>query len=272
MLASFLLVLREGLEITLILGILLSALRRLGQANLAKHVWAGAGSALVVSLAAGTALTLLGIRLEGPAEAIFEGLTLFLAAALLTGAIFWMHRRGRRLQEHLAAQVQRTTGRGKKALFLLALVVVGREGLELALFLSAATLSAGSLSTALGVVAGLGLATLLGWGVYTSTVRLNLRAFFLITGGLLLLFAAGLVAHGVHELNEVGWIPPLYAPVWDLNNIIHEDSPAGQLLKTLFGYNGDPSLSEVLAYLSFLIGTGTGLYAISKESTHPIAT
>ncbi len=265
MFASFLLALREGLEVALILGLLLSALRRLGHGAMAKYVWLGAGSALAVSATGGGTLTILGIRLMGQAEAIFEGLTMLIAAAVLTWAILWMQQHGKRLQEYLAAQIPHAAKAGKTALFLLAFVVAGREGLELALFLTAAIVSTGDSGGVLGgAVTGLGAAALIGWGLYTSTVRLNLRAFFLATSILLLLFAAGLTAHGVHELIEAGWIPPLQESVWNVNHIIDENSPAGQLLKTLFGYNGNPALSEVLAYWLYLTATGLGMYKIRK--------
>ena len=94
---------------------------------------------------------------------------------------------------------------------------------------------------------------LLGSGLFASTLRLNLRRFFQVTGFLLILFAAGLVAHGVHEFNEVGWIPPVIEHVWDVNPILDEDSTLGLMLKALFGYNGNPSLTEVLAYFTYYI-------------------
>lgn len=265
MFVSFFLALREGLEMALILSLLLGALRRLGQGTMAKYIWLGAGSALVISAIGGGILMLLGVHLTGQAEAIFEGLTMLVAAVILTWAIFWMQQRGRRLQEHLAVQIPHAVAEGKTALFLLALVVVGREGLELALFLIAAAMSIGDSSGMLsGAIIGLGIAALVGWGLYTSTLRLNVRVFFLGTSILLLLFAAGLTAHAAHELIEAGWIPPLRESVWNLNHIVDENSPAGQLLKTLFGYNGDPALSEVLAYSLYLTAAGVGLYAIRK--------
>jgi len=102
-------------------------------------------------------------------------------------------------------------------------------------------------------ILGLGTAALLGWTLFATTVRLDLRRFFQVTGILLILFAAGLVAHGVHEFNEVGWIPSVIEHVWDVNAIVDENSVPGQLLKTLFGYNGNPSLTEMIAYFAYLV-------------------
>jgi high-affinity iron transporter len=135
----------------------------------------------------------------------------------------------------------------------LAFLAVVREGIELALFLTAATFASDPQSTILGLLLGLGVAVLLGWSLFTSTLRLNLRRFFQVTGFLLILFAAGLVAHGVHEFNEVGWIPPVIEHVWNVNPILDENSTLGLMLKALFGYNGNPSLTEVLAYLAYYI-------------------
>jgi high-affinity iron transporter len=106
---------------------------------------------------------------------------------------------------------------------------------------------------------GLGTAFILGWSLFSTTIRLDLRRFFGVTGALLILFAAGLVAHGVHEFNEVGWIPALVEHVWDINFFLDENSTLGQLLKALFGYNGNPSLSEVLAYAGYFVAITIGL-------------
>jgi high-affinity iron transporter len=121
----------------------------------------------------------------------------------------------------------------------------------------AARMASDPISVLVGAVLGLGGAIVLGWLLFATTRRLNLRNFFQITNVLLLFFAAGLVAHGVHELNEAGWIPPIIEHVWDINHIVSDKSEVGGILKALFGYNGDPSLSEVLAYLGYFIVLGT---------------
>jgi high-affinity iron transporter len=95
--------------------------------------------------------------------------------------------------------------------------------------------------------------------IIQTTIKLDLRKFFLLTGLLLILFAAGLVAHGVHEFNELGWIPPIIDPLWDMNFILNEKSNIGLLLKALFGYNGNPSLSEILAYFGYFVAILFGL-------------
>lgn len=260
MLPSFLLALREGLEAALIIGIVLGALRKFDRTDLSRLVWGGAASAAALSVIAAAGLYAVGASLEGAAEQIFEGFTMLLAAGVLTWMIFWMQRQARSIKGDLEADVrQATLVTSGKALFSLAFLAVLREGVETALFLTAASLTSGAQQALVGGLLGLGVSAVLGWLIFATTVRLNLRNFFKVTSVLLLLFAAGLVAHGVHEFNEVGWIPAIVEPVWNTNPILHEDSVVGLLLKALFGYNGNPSLTEVLAYLAYLGGIFFGL-------------
>ena len=267
MLTGFLLSLREGLEAALIIGIVLGALRKFQHTSLASIVWSGTLTAAIISAIAAFLLNSLGASLEGNAEMIFEGITMLLAASILTWMVFWMHRQSRHIKGDLEASVrQATTQTGKKALFLLALIAVLREGIELALFLTAATLASNAQQTVIGAVLGLGVAAVMGWVLFASTVRLNLGKFFQITGALLILFAAGLVAHSVHEFNELGWIPVIVEHVWDVNGILSEQSTAGQILKSLFGYNGNPSLTEVFAYLGYFAAIAIGLRRAAATS------
>lgn len=267
MLASFLLSLREGIEAALIIGIVLGALRKLHRTEMAPAVWYGAVSAIIVSLITGVLLTLFGLSLEGSAEQIFEGLAMLLAAGVLTWMIFWMSRQSRSIKGELEEGVSLAAARGgRRALFSLAFLAVVREGIELALFLTAATFASDPQSTILGSLLGLGAAILLGWGLFASTLRLDLRRFFQVTGFLLILFAAGLVAHGVHEFNEVGWIPAVIEHVWDVNPLLDENSTLGLMLKALFGYNGNPSLTEVLSYLAYLTAIVVGLRSVNRPA------
>lgn len=260
MLPSSLLSLREGLEAALVIGIVLGALRKFDRAQLSSIVWAGSLAAGIASLATAIVLNFMGTSLAGPSEMIFEGLTLFLAAAVLTWMIFWMSRQSRTIRGELEADVRRATSHsGKGALFFLAFISVLREGVELALFLTASVLTTNLHQTILGALFGLAGAAILGWILFATTLRLNLRRFFQITGILLILFAAGLVASSVHEFIELGWIPTIITHVWNLNPLLSENSTLGQILKTLFGYNANPSLTETLAYLAYFAAIGFGL-------------
>lgn len=253
MLPSFFLSLREGLEAALIIGIVLGALRKMHQERLVPTVWLGTAAAAAISIIAALLLTAVGASFEGAAEEIFEGVAMFAAAGVLTWMIFWMHRQSRTIKADLEAGVRRSVMKsGGRALFLLAFTAVLREGIELALFLTAATLATDGQQVLLGALIGLAASAALGWGLFSSIIKLDLRRFFFVTSVLLLLFAAGLVGHGVHEFNEVGWIPGIVEPVWDLNPVLPEDSFIGQILAALFGYNANPSLTEVGAYLVYL--------------------
>jgi high-affinity iron transporter len=202
----------------------------------------------------------IGYSLEGKAEQIFEGVTMFLAAGVLTWMIFWMARQSRSIKSELETDVRRAVNStGTKALYWLAFFAVVREGVELVLFLTASAFASSAAETLVGAALGLMGALILGWLVFESSLRLDLRRFFLITGTLLILFSAGLVAHGVSEFNEVGWIPNVIEHVWDINFLVNESSVAGEMLKAFFGYNGNPSLTEILAYAAYFAAILIGL-------------
>jgi high-affinity iron transporter len=261
MLPTYLLSLREGLEAALIIGIVLGALSKIRRNDLSPAVWLGTLSAVGVSILTAVLLTTFGMSLEDKAEQIFEGVTMLIAAGILTWMIFWMGKQARFLKGELEAGVNKAAAStGRRAAFWLAFVAVVREGVELALFITAAffagdqsQMTTNIIQTLAGTILGLGTAALLGWTLFATTVRLDLRRFFQVTGILLILFAAGLVAHGVHEFNEVGWIPAVVEHIWDVNIILDENSLVGQLLRTLFGYNGNPSLTEMIAYFAYLV-------------------
>jgi high-affinity iron transporter len=258
MFPSFLLSLREGIEAALIIGIIIGALNKLHQEELKPVVWRGVALAVVLSFTFGLGLNYLGMEFTGQSEEVFEGIAMLLAASILTWMILWMQRRGSAIQRDLEAKTAHATiNRGATALLILAFLAVFREGIELSLFLMAARMASDPISVLVGAALGLGGAILLGWMIFATTRRLNLRQFFQTTNVLLLFFAAGLVALGVHELNEAGWVPSVIENLWDINHIINDKSEVGLILKALFGYNGNPSLTEVVAYLSYFIIFGT---------------
>ena len=216
MLPGFLLSLREGLESALIIGIVLGVLHKIQRPDLKTFVWGGSVSAIILSIAAAVLLIKLGAELEGTAEEIFEGIAMLLAAGILTWMIFWMRAHTDTLKTDLEANVRQATLRsGMGPIFLLAFLSVVREGLELVLFLVAAQMTSDGLQTLFGALIGLGTATLIGWIIFATTRNLPLKRFFQVTNMLLILFAAGLVAHGIHGFNEAGIIPPIIDHVWD---------------------------------------------------------
>jgi len=264
MVSTYLLSLREGLEAALIIGIVLGALRKIQRTELLPSLWLGVLSAVIVSVLSAILLTVFGLELEGNIEVIYEGVTMFLAAGILTWMIFWMSGQARNIKGELEDGVNIAVARsasGKSSIFWLSFVAVVREGVELALFLTAAffagnneQVGSNTIQSLAGTLLGLSTAVLFGWSLLASAVRLDLRRFFQVTGFLLILFAAGLIAHGIHEFNEIGWIPFIIEHIWDVNAFIDENSVFGQLLKTLFGYNGNPSLTEMIGYFGYLIG------------------
>src|SRR5262245_37967830 len=189
MLASLLIALREGLEAALIVGIVLSYLKKTGQSKHLRYAWAGVLAATIVSVALALVITAVGAELEGPAEPIFEGTMMLLAVGILTWMIFWMRYQSRTLKSSLEQDIKATLGAGyARGLFAVAFFAVAREGLETALFLSAAAFATDGTATIIGTLLGLGAAVLVGYLIFASTIRLNLRIFFNVTGALLLLF------------------------------------------------------------------------------------
>ena len=273
MLAGFLLALREGIEAVLIISIVLGMLKKMNRRDRAPAVWLGVAGAALLSVATAILLGVIGAEFEGPAEQAFEGFTMLFAAAVLTWMIFWMQKQGRQIQKGLEADVREALSGGQTvALFSIAFLAVLREGIELALFLTAVNFSSPIVGGEapilgwLGGVLGLIAAILIGWLMYESAIKLNLRRFFQFTSIVLILFAAGLVGHAVHEFNELGWIPSVVEHVYDINPIVPEDTTAGQFLKALFGYNGNPSLTEMLAYVGYFVIVFGSLSYFNRKS------
>lgn len=260
MFVSFLLTLREGLEAALIVGIVFGYLRKIGQIQYGRPAWAGVISAVALSAALAVGIMAVGAELEGRVEQLFEGTTMFVAVGVLTWMIFWMRTQARHMKTVLEGQVQMAVKNGAAwGLFALTFLSVFREGVETALFLGAAAFQTTGWETLVGSVLGLGLATAIGYFIYASTVRLNVRLFFAVTSLLLLVFAAGLFMHGVHEFQEAGLLPEMIERVWDTSALISKQSLLGQFLRTLVGYTPAPSLVEVIAYVGYWLVTLSGV-------------
>jgi len=265
MVPSYLIGLREGLEAALIVGLTLSVLTKMKKPEYRPAVWWGVAAAIIISIAIAVVIQLVGASLEGRAEEVFEGAMMVFAAAVLTWMIFWMQRMSRRIQLGLESDVRAAATQGQNmGLFGIAFFAVLREGIETALFLTAAAMNASTRETLIGGLAGIVSAVVLGWGLFASTIRLDVRRFFQLSSALLILFAAGLFAHGIHEFNEAGLIPAVINPLWDINHILDENSTLGSILKALFGYNGNPSLTEVLAYLGYFVAVYLGFRSLPK--------
>lgn len=268
--SGFLIMLREGLEAALIVAIVLAYLRRLDRKGDFGSVWMGTGAAVAISLIAGGIIFAVLGELEGRAEEITEGIVAFSAVGVLTWMIFWMGRQARFIKGELHAKVDAAVATGSTfALAGIAFVAVLREGLESALFLLGTSVGSDSNAAQLtGGLLGVAAAAGIGYLVYSGSRRVNLRVFFRVTGILIILFAAGLMAKGVHEFQEAGIVGSVNEHVWDASSVSALDpdaSQTGEFLKGLFGWSPDPSLEMLAVYFLFLIPIGATFLVQTKQ-------
>jgi high-affinity iron transporter len=265
---AFFIMLREGVEAALVVGIVASYLVRIGRQDALPRVWLGTGLAVALSLFVGIGVLLTIGRLPLVVQETAEGLAAVVAVGVLTWMLFWMRRQGRRIKGDLEHGVQVALSAGSLlALAGLAFVSVLREGLETVLFMAAVFSAAGPGPTpAIGAVAGLLAAVLVGVAIFQGGRRINLGRFFTITGVILIPVAAGLCAFGVHAFGEGGLIANGPA-IWDLGGILPESSPLGALLAGIFGYREAPTALEVAAYLAYLLPvSGAYLVLVGRQS------
>jgi len=268
---AFLITFRETLEAALVVGIVLAFLNRTGNREYRKIVYWGILSGILLStiFAFGFQWFLGGF--SGKVEKVSEGFFSLAGAALITTLILWMARHRNvilSIESKVAASIKKANPMG---VYLLILVSILREGIETVVFLeSAGTMgNVGFLSSVLGIAAALSL----GYLIFFTSMRISLRAVFNVTNILLILFAAGLVAYGIHELQEAGMIPTIVEHVWDINGFIDENGYLGSVLKGTFGYNGNPSFIEVVAYWIYLLVAlgmsikGSSIKSQTKEVT-----
>jgi high-affinity iron transporter len=269
---TFVLYLREGIEASLIVSILLAALRQLGQSHQARAVWAGVGLAVLGSLLGGVIVFATVREFTGPFEAVFEGLTLLAAVVVLTSVTFWMQTHSRTLKREITARA--TSAGSGFALALLGFTTVGRESVETTVFtLALAFQTQGALLLLLGAVLGLGAAIGLSVLIYRVGYRLDYRIFFRVMGILLIVFAAGLLSSGIHELQEAGWLPLLTAHIWSFEGhpVLGVNAPLGAMLHALLGYTDELSWLQALAYILYLAIAGMAFYRLTRKPPAPQA-
>ncbi len=259
MLANYLIGLREGMEAALVVGILVAYLVRSGRRQLLPQVWAGVGGAIAVSVGFGAVLTLGPSRLTDRAEETVAGVLSILAVALVTWMVFWMARAARYLKAGLHARLDGALAAGGWGVLVVAFLAVAREGLETALFLWAAAGATGPTgatgSPLLGASLGLATAVVLGWAVYRGAVSLDLGGFFRWTGLFLIAIAAGVLAYGVHELQEAGVLAWGTAAAFDVSGVISATTALGSLLKGLLDFTPTPTWGQVVAWVAYLVPT-----------------
>lgn len=256
MIAAFILFLREGLEASLIVSILLAALRQLGQTHQARAVWTGVLLAVAGSLLGGVVIYLTVRAYNGSTfQTVFETITYLFAVVLLTTMTFWMQKNSRNLKKDITAKAS-MAGSGF-ALGLLAFTTVGREGLETAVFMLAFAFQTNwqllLLGALLGLLASTGLCVL----IYRLGYKLDFRIFFRVMGILLLIFAAGLLGDAVQNMQQLGWVPFGTTTLWSTARYLSESSTLGDILHTFLGYAEAPTVLQGFLYAAYLIIIGS---------------
>ena len=255
MLIPFLIMLREGIEAALIVGIVASYLQQSGRGGLMPAVWVGVLLALALSLFAGAGLQLLAAEFPQKQQELFEGVVGLIAVAMLTSMVFWMRKAARTMKGKLQASLEQALGQADGqgwALIGMVFLAVAREGLESVFFLLAIFQQSSGWEAPVGALAGIAVSGVVGYGLYSGGIRLDLRRFFRLTGLFILLVAAGLLAGVLRKLHEAGLWNQLQGVVFDMNATLPMDSPVGAVLSGLLGYQAAPVTGEVIVYLAFL--------------------
>ena len=256
MLANYLIGLREGLEASLVVGILLAYIVRIERRDLLKWVWAGIAVAVLASVGFGALLTFGPSSLSFEAQEAIGGILSIVAVALITWMIFWMAKVARHLRGELHAKLDGAIATGPAAVLFVAALAVGREGLETALFLWVGAKATGEgFGPLLGALLGLGTAIVIGWALYRGALKVNMRLFFGWTGMFLIVIAAGVLAYGIHDLQEAGILPGLDNLAFDVSAAIPPSSVLGTLLKGVFNFSPATTWLEAIAWVAYIVPT-----------------
>lgn len=250
---SFLVTLREGVEMALIIAILLGYLRTIDQKQHFRSIWMGVGFAAVVCIAVGVGLEVASQEMDKRIVEAFEGFAMIFAVIVLTGMALWMKKQARNISSGLRAQVDAALGKGSvTALVLLAATSVGREGLETVLFLFAGSSSNSGAGYIAGGVLGFGVAAVIGVAIYAGSSRFPMKLFFQVSGVAIIFIAAGMLATSVVKLYEAAIITDLGSRPWDTESFISITSDLGKFLNTLVGYDSAPSTLQIGLYWTYL--------------------
>ena len=273
MLANFLIGLREGLEAALVVSILIAYLVKTDRRNLVPRIWIGVGIAVAISLGFGAILTFGPKGLTFEAQELIGGGLSIIAVGFVTWMIFWMASAARSMSGQLRSKIDKAAEAKPWSLVIVAMLAVGREGLETALFLWAATQAAarGTGSTAsplLGAALGIAVAIVLGYLIYRGALKINLTRFFTWTGVFLIIVAGGVLAYAVHDLQEAHVLPGLNNLAFDVSHVIPPTSWYGTLLKGVFNFSPATTKLELAAWLLYVIPTLTIFLVMVHRRTH----
>jgi high-affinity iron transporter len=255
--SNYLIGLREGLEASLVVCILIAYLVKTGRRDAIRPIWIGIVIAVLIAMGFGCVLEFGSQELTFQAQEALGGSLSVVAVGLVTWMVFWMRRTARHLKSELHGKLDAALAMGTGALVATAFLAVGREGLETALFVWASVHAAsdGTPRPLVGVALGLATAVLLGWLFYRGALRIDLAKFFTWTGGMLVVVAAGVLAYGFHDLQEADWLPGLTHLAFDISGTIPPDSWYGTLLKGVFNFQPDPTVLQVTVWLLYLVPT-----------------
>lgn len=255
MFGNYLIGLREGLEAGLVVCILVAYLVKTGRRDALRPVWLGIAIACGISLAFGATLEFGSQELTFEAQELLGGTLSILAVALVTWMVFWMKRTARHLKAELQGRLDTALAMGTGALVATAFLAVGREGLETALFVWASVRAGGEGSSAplAGVLLGIATAIVLGWLFYRGALKINLARFFTWTGAMLVVIAAGVLAYGVHDLQEARFLGGLGDKAFDVSAAVPPDSWYGTVLKGVFNFQPDPTVLQVWVWALYVI-------------------
>jgi high-affinity iron transporter len=273
MAATFVIFLREGIEASMIVSILLAYLSRLGLRQHFRDVFLGVGAAMVLVTVGGvTAYLTLKTYAGSRTQTIFETVTYLVAAVVLTYMTFWMRKHSATMSKDLRARTDAALdGRARWGLALLAFQAVGREGLETMVFTLAIVFASSVHGVLVGGIGGLIVSMLIAVAIYHLGKRINIGRFFKVVGALLMIFAAGILVDAVQNLQELGWLPVLTHSLWDTSSVLSEDSALGDIFHSFFGYAQAPTVLQVIVYAVYAITAVGAFLALNRRTSRPAA-
>ena len=272
MFVAYLIMLREGIEAALMVGIVAGYLKQTGRSRFMSAVWLGVGLAILTCAGLGLALTATGSGFPEKQQEIFEGAVALVAVAVLTSMVFWMKSAAKSIRAEIQGSVEAAlgrSGRGALALAVMAFFAVGREGVESAFFLIATFQQDGGYGPPLGALLGVLSAVAFGAAITYGGFRLDLRRFFRWTSVVIVFVAAGLLASALRAFQEAGLWNGLEEPAFDLSNVLPGNGAAGTLLGGIFGYQDAPTVGALAVYLAFLLPALWFLLAPSRPTVVP---